>query len=101
MTDNSDFLALMEQKHRQMIENDTGGKYSYIKQNDFQDPVVRCDSCQALVHRRHVHKMGCCPECGNRRFRNVLTLKEGEMAKLKVEGIDPEFIALFEGVELD
>ena len=77
------------------------GKYGAKTQQPFPDPVVRCDSCQAIVHRRHIHKMGCCPECGNRRFRNALTLKEKEMKRLKKEGIDPEFLALFEGVKLD
>lgn len=77
------------------------GKYSYLNKEAFPDPVIRCDSCHVLVHRKHVHTMGCCPECGNRRFRNVLTLKENEMEKLKEWKIDPEFIALFEGVQLE
>lgn len=77
------------------------GKYGAKTKQPFPDPIVRCDSCQAIVHRRHIHKMGCCPECGNRRFRNVLTLKSKEMERLKKEGIDPEFLALFEGVKLD
>jgi hypothetical protein len=77
------------------------GKYGAKTQQDFPDPIVRCDSCQAIVHRRHIHKMGCCTECGNRRFRNVLILKESEMKRLKKEGVDPEFLALFEGVNPD
>lgn len=86
-----------------MIDEDklSTGKYGAKSKTPFADPVVRCDSCQAIVHRRHIHKMGCCPECGNRRFRNVLTLKGKEMKRLKKEGIDPEFLALFEEVSLD
>ena len=77
------------------------GKYGYKNKEAFPDPVVRCDSCQALIRRKHVHTMGCCPECGNKRFRNVLTLKDTEMEKMKEWNIDPEFIALFEGVNLE
>lgn len=77
------------------------GKYGAKTQQDFPDPIVRCDSCQAIVYRKHLHKLGCCPECGNRRVRNVLTLKPKEMKRLKKDGVDPEFLSLFEGVELD
>ena len=77
------------------------GKYGAKTQQDFPDPIVRCDSCQAIVHRRHIHQAGCCPECGNRRFRNVLTLKETEMKALRKTKIDPEFLALFEETQLE
>lgn len=73
------------------------GKYGAKTQQDFPDPIVRCDSCADIVHRQHIHQFGCCPNCGNRRFRNVLILKETEMEKLRDDGIDPEFLALFEG----
>lgn len=79
----------------------SAGKYSPKLKQDFPDPVVRCDSCHVIVHRQHIHRVGCCPECGNRRFRNVLTLKEQEMEDLKKTNIDPEFLALFEGVQLE
>lgn len=86
-----------------MIDEDklSTGKYGAKTQQDFPDPIVRCDSCQTIVHRKHIHQMGCCPECGNRRFRNVRTLKAEEMEALKKTKIDPEFLALFEGVELE
>ena len=77
------------------------GKYGAKTQQPFSDPIIRCDSCSIIVHRRSIAQMGCCPECGNRRFRNALTLKGPEMKRLKKEGIDPEFLALFKGVKLD
>jgi rRNA maturation endonuclease Nob1 len=77
------------------------GKYGAKTKQDFPDPIVRCDSCHVIVHRRHIRKVGCCPSCGNRRFRNVLTLREDEMKKLVEDGVDSEFLAVFEGVALD
>lgn len=77
------------------------GKYGAKTKQPFPDPIIRCDSCQAIVHRRHISQMGCCHECGNRRFRNALTLKEEEMEQLKKDGVDPEFLAIFEEVELE
>jgi hypothetical protein len=77
------------------------GKYSYKNPNDFPDPVLRCEGCKAIVHRKYIHTLGCCTECGNRRFSNVRLLKGEEMEQLKAMNIDPEFLALFEGVELE
>ena len=67
----------------------------------FEDPVVRCCDCQTLIFREAIRKYHGCPKCGNKRVRNVLNMTETEMAKLKKKGVDPEFIALFEGVEDD
>lgn len=77
------------------------GKYDSKSQEPFSDPVLRCDSCQHVFLREIIHELGCCPECGNRRVRNVLILKPEEMERLKKEGIDPEFLALFEAMETD
>ena len=70
----------------------------YSKDAPFEDPIIRCDSCQAIFLREKIHKFGCCPECGNRRVRNVLVMKPDEFRKVKEMGIDPEFLALFEEV---
>lgn len=72
----------------------------YDKAAPFNDPIVRCDSCHKVVVRQHLHIMGSCPYCGNRKVRNVLTMTEEEMHQLKKWQVDPEFIALFEGIEL-
>jgi len=71
----------------------------YDKDNKvFHDPVVRCTDCAKIVLRETIWEHGMCLKCGNRRMRNVLTLSSEEMEALKRENIDPEFIALFEGV---
>ena len=67
----------------------------YDKSAPFSDPVVRCDSCHRIIVRQHIHVMGSCPYCGNRKVRNVLTMTGEEMEQLKAWHIDPEFIALF------
>ena len=45
-------------------------------ENEFDDPVLRCDSCQALLQRTELHKFGACHKCGNKRMRNVQFLNE-------------------------
>lgn len=71
----------------------------YDKDGPFEDPIIRCTECSGIVHRTQIRKFGSCPKCGNRRVRNVLSLSEEEMAKLKEEGVDPGFLILFEGVD--
>jgi DNA-directed RNA polymerase subunit RPC12/RpoP len=61
------------------------------------DPVLRCDSCQTLVKRETLHKVGACPKCGNRRVRNVTVFDEVEKAQLEAWGFH-EFVADFAGV---
>jgi len=79
----------------------SAGKYGVKGKQPFQEPVVRCDSCNAMVYVRHIHKMGCCSECGNRRFRMMHTMKGEELERLKKDGVDPEYLALWEEVHLD
>jgi len=64
----------------------------------FTDPVVRCTDCQRIIYRQEVQTFGCCPDCGNKRVRNVLTLKQEEKDSLEAKGLH-EFLALFKGVE--
>lgn len=71
----------------------------YSKDGEFQEPIVRCDSCAKLVLVASIKKMGMCPLCSNGRFRNVRTLTDEEMIKVKEWNIDPEWIALWEPVE--
>ena len=70
----------------------------YSKDAPFTDPVVRCDSCQSLVLREKMLKIGMCTECGNRRMRSVQIMKPEEWQQVKSWGVDPDFIALFEEV---
>ena len=71
----------------------------YDSKGPFNDPVIRCCECQNLIMRTIIHKDGQCPNCGCKRIRNVLAMNDKEMDRLKELGVDPEFLALFEGVE--
>jgi len=64
----------------------------------FDDPVVRCTECQLMITREEIQRHGCCPDCGNRRMRNVLTMLPGERERLRELGHDG-FLSLFEEVE--
>ena len=64
----------------------------------FKDPVVRCTDCQRITTREEIRKFKMCPDCGNKRFRNVLVLNKKEMDALKSQCIDAEFLAEFEAV---
>ena len=44
----------------------------------FTDPVLRCDSCNVLVTRKMIHKIGSCDKCGNKRFKDVTAFDEVE-----------------------
>ena len=71
------------------------------------DPVMRCKDCAKLVHKDFIHKYGKCHICGNLRYSPAYVLSEDEMDGLKVGTlnleigeyvIDPEWLAMFEGV---
>ncbi len=70
----------------------------YGKDGEFQDPIVRCDSCQAINTREEIQKFGSCKQCDSRRVRNVLTLTKEEYAYLEGLHIDEDFLSLFEEV---
>ncbi len=74
----------------------TVSKEKYHRDAKFDDPIVRCTECQAIVHRGVIAETGGCDKCGNRRVRNVLTLSVEEMDELKKKNVDPVFLALFE-----
>jgi hypothetical protein len=68
------------------------------------DMLLRCKDCQALVPFTMIQKLGCCGTCGNRRFTEITTLSEAEMADIvsgHIEFQDRDaFIKEFSGVEL-
>jgi len=66
---------------------------------EFTDPIVRCTDCQRITMRDEIRKFKMCPDCGNKRFKNVLVLSKKEMDSLQSQGIDAEFLALFEAVD--
>ena len=64
----------------------------------FTDPVVRCTECQLMITRDEIQKHGCCPNCGNRRMRNVLNMSEEEKNRIGNLGHN-DFLELFEEVK--
>lgn len=72
----------------------------YSKDGPFLEPVVRCDSCAKLCLVEDLKKIGCCPHCSNTRVRNVRTISDIEIAEMKKLNVDPDWIDLFEPVEL-
>ena len=70
----------------------------YGKDDPFQDPVLRCDSCAELLFAEDLKKHGMCLKCGNRKVRNLQSFNDDEKARMVERGIDPKFLELFEGV---
>ena len=73
---------------------------TYSKDGPFNDPVVRCDSCQRLLLVKALKEAGACEKCGNTKVRNLRgTLMQDDCETLiswRNAGIvDPEFVALF------
>lgn len=66
----------------------------YSKDGEFNEPVVRCDSCQRIMQVNILKQLGCCA-CGNRRMRSLTTFTGEELEQMKSWNIDPDFIALF------
>lgn len=86
-------MNMTEEERQNLLKRDNG---KYSKDGAFQDPVVRCDGCHKLAKIETIKAVGCCPECGNKRVRNVLVFNSSELEQLKAWNIDPAFIDLFE-----
>jgi predicted RNA-binding Zn-ribbon protein involved in translation (DUF1610 family) len=75
----------------------------YSKDGPFNDPVVRCDACQAMLFVAELHQHGMCGNCGNTRVRNVRTMSGEEMTQAKawVEAgkLDGDWLKLFEALQ--
>jgi hypothetical protein len=83
-----------------MSENILNSGYQrYGKDAPFEDPVVRCDSCVRMIFRDELKKHGKCVRCGNRKVRNCDTFTQEEFDLMRERGVDPVFLALFEGLE--
>lgn len=70
----------------------------YGKDEPFNDPVVRCDSCGSLIRRELLHRLGSCGKCGSRKVRNVRTFTGEDLEQMREWNVDPEFLKLFEEV---
>jgi len=65
---------------------------------EFTDPVLRCDSCNVLVTRKTLHKIGGCDKCGNKRVKNVTVFDEDERQQM-IDWGHQEFVDEFEVVD--
>lgn len=63
----------------------------------FNEPVVRCTDCQRLVFRTEIKEFGCCPDCGCKRFKNVVVMDDKEQQILIDKG-HGDFLKLFKEV---
>lgn len=73
---------------------------TYSKDGPFNDPVVRCDSCQTLLLVKILKEDGQCLRCSNTKVRNLrgtLIVEDCEtLISWRNSGlIDPDFVALF------
>lgn len=71
----------------------------YDPKGTFTDPVVRCDKCLKIIKTNSIAKFGRCKHCGGRKVSALSMMNEQEFKQLKDWGIDPDYIALWEGVE--
>ena len=69
----------------------------FNEQGAFDDPVLRCDSCQKIIKRESLHKLGGCPKCGNRRVRNLTVFNDEEKAEMESWGFH-DFVSQYEAV---
>ena len=73
-------------KYEEFIEEDKG----------FTEPVLRCDSCNKIVTKNAITKLGLCNHCGNKRFRPVDVISELELIQIKKLDGAEAFLELFE-----
>jgi hypothetical protein len=68
------------------------------------DCILRCKDCQHLVTYPTITKLGMCHNCGNKRFSQVIILKQEEMDAIRNGQIQFEdsdkFLAEFTGIEV-
>ncbi len=87
----------MKNKHDQFHVNSDSLTFGKGDVDEFTEPVLRCDSCQALVRRTTLRQFGSCNKCGNRRVRNLVLFNDEEKAQMDKWGF-ADFTAEFEGV---
>lgn len=80
-----------------MAEKEKLSKYDPKSTEGFQDPVLRCDTCAKIVKNETIHKLGACPNCGNKKMKHLRAYNSGELETMKRWKVDPEFLAQFEG----
>lgn len=68
-----------------------------IDRGPFTDPVVRCDSCVKIIRGDSLRSLGACPNCGNKRVRNLTIFNLEEYEQIKAWGYK-DFLEEFEVV---
>ena len=69
-----------------------------IENEGFNEPVLRCDSCNKIVSKGTITALGLCNHCGNKRFRPVDVIGELELMQIKKLDGSEAFLELFEEV---
>lgn len=69
-----------------------------IESEGFTEPVLRCDSCNKLVAKNAITKLGLCNHCGNKRFRAIDVISDLELLQIKKLDGAEAFLRLFEEV---
>ncbi len=80
-----------------------GRERYYVDEGRAHDYLLRCKDCQGLVTFVAIQKLGCCDQCGNKRFTEITLLTEEEMARIRgaIDFVDREaFLAEFAPVEI-
>jgi hypothetical protein len=72
----------------------------YGKDDPFEDPVVRCDSCSRILLTTKLKHLGSCI-CGSRKVRNVMGFTPVEQDLMGKWGVDPKWLRLFEKTDSD
>ncbi|MDI6741627.1 MAG: hypothetical protein QMD11_02715 [Smithella sp.] len=77
----------------------------YGKDDEFREPVLKCESCNKVVLLAVLKKIGMCPLCGNTKVRNVRTMTDEDQVTVErwiYEGkCDSAWLELFEPSEVN
>ena len=66
-----------------------------VENEGFTEPVLRCDSCNKIVTKAAITKLGFCNHCANKRFRPVDVISELELMQIKKLDGAEDFLKLF------
>ena len=66
------------------------------------DYVVRCKDCQKILLFEVISSIGCCDNCGNKRYAEITTLTDAEQELMKTLDFPhkEKFLAEFKTVEV-
>jgi hypothetical protein len=72
----------------------------YDPKGSFNEPVLRCFRCHALIQAKRIVTDGACLKCGSKKVANLgnSAVTEAEFNQMKEWGVDPDFLAEFQEV---